>query len=292
MNLDVDAQLICLNDVSTIRQSLKSLVRNDVNKVVVVDGGSTDGSMQAIADLPVVVTTSLPGIGRQTAVATAAMGQTYIFVSEADQVYDSGFISRLKNELNESGFDGIQARKYRDFGPTYWEKAQSLFLTINQPSPGSCDFISGPQIWRSETFKNLVAKLEEKDSYSFDTSLSEVVRDSGVRVGIGNTKTKEIGKCDFLSFRERMKNYGEGDFRFFSENCRDWSTLRKVQSLTHVLRRYCVEYPRKAARVGHPFLGVSYFLLTAIFRYYFWLSRALREWFSLTLRAPASLQRE
>jgi glycosyltransferase involved in cell wall biosynthesis len=280
MNLDVDAQLISLNDVSTIRKSLQTLLSNDVNKIVVVDGGSIDGSMAVIADLPVEVMTSLPGIGRQTAIANAAMGQPYIFVSEADQVYDPGFINRLKNELNESGFDGIQARKYRDFGPTYWDKAQSIFLGINQPSPGACEFISGPQIWRSEIFKNLVAKLESKDSYSFDTSLSEVIRNSGVRVGIGITETKEIGECDFFSFQNRMRNYGEGDFLFFRENFRDWSTLRKIQSLTHVFRRYCLEYPLIAARMGHPILGVSFFFLTAIFRYYFWFSRALGNWFS------------
>lgn len=271
---DVDAHMLCLNDAETIRQSLISLISNGVSKIVVVDGGSTDGSVSQISDLPIEVFDSPPGIQLQLSKAMAQMRKLYTFQGEADQIYDSDFLEMLLAELLDSGFDAIQARKFRNFGPGFFAKGQSLFHKINQPRPGPIDLISGPQLWRTSTLVAVLSEFSE-NSYSSDTSLAEILRKRGVKCGIGETVTEEIGHLDYESFLRRMRNYGTGDYYFFSKNRNKWGFSRRVASLSHVFVRYGVRYPLQAIRMGRPFLGVTYFWMILIHRYYFWILKAL-----------------
>ena len=271
---DIDAHTLCLNDSETIRQSLISLISNGVSKIVVVDGGSTDGSVGQISDLPIEVVVSPPGIQVQVSKAMAYMQKSYTFQGEADQTYNPDFLEMLLAELEVSGFDAIQARKFRSFGPGFFVKGQSLFHTINQPGPGLVDLISGPQLWRTSTLVAVLSEFSE-NSYSSDTSLAEILRERGVRCGIGKTMTEEIGHLDYKSFLRRMRNYGIGDYHFFTKNWKRWSFSRRVSSVCHILKRYGVHYPLQAAKLGHPILGITYFWMILIHRYYFWIRRAL-----------------
>lgn len=275
VSIEVDAQLVCLNDEATIRESLISLLKNRVGKMVVVDGGSSDKTLEKIRDLPVEILTSPAGIDRQTALANDHMERPYIFVSEADQVYDEEFVHSLLCELKQSGLDGIQARKYRDFGPGFWAKGQSIFLEINQPGPGPSQFMSGPQLWHRDAFRGLISSMPENGTYSFDTSFSDLIAKRGLRIGIAETATREIGSTDYRAFRKRMKDYGKGDNSFYSQNSPSWSPMRRLRSVLHPFSRYVVQYPVRAAQLGHPVIGTVFFFLIAVHRYFFWVEAVL-----------------
>lgn len=274
--LDVDALIVCLNDSETIRSSLMSLISNGVANIVVVDGGSVDGTIAEISDLPVKILASRPGIRVQTLKAMEHMHNRYTFQGEADQIFTGEFLNSLLQELENMGLDVIQGRKFRRFGPGFFVKGQSLFHRINQPPPGLVDFISGPQLWRTSVLASVLREAIQ-DNYSADTSLAEIIRKKRLRCGIGETMTEEIGRLDYRAFRGRMKNYGEGDHEFFTANYREWSVSRRMASVFHVLIRYGVLYPLKAIRMGHPFLGVFYFWMILSHRYFFWVVSALRK---------------
>lgn len=273
---DIDAHVLCLNDSETIRSSLLSLVSNGIANIVVVDGGSADCSIAEMSGLPVTVLESPPGIQVQTLRAMEHMHNRYTFQGEADQIFPKNFLKDLLLELENSGLDVIQGRKYRNFGPGFFAKGQSLFHRVNQPPPGPVDFISGPQLWRTSVLNRVLTEFHE-NSYSSDTSLAEIIRRRGVRAGIGETLTEEVGHLNYRSFVRRMKNYGEGDYEFFRANCRGWSFRRRMASVFHVLKRYGVSYPVRALRLGHPLRGLIYFWMILVHRYFFWCLKAIRE---------------
>ena len=74
---EVSAQMVCLDDSQTIRRSVESLLRCGVKKIVVVDGGSSDGTLEQLSDLPVILMTSQPGIRAQTMVANTQMDSVF-----------------------------------------------------------------------------------------------------------------------------------------------------------------------------------------------------------------------
>lgn len=273
---DVSAQMVCLNDEATIRRSLQSLIANNVGEIVVVDGGSSDNTIGEINDLPVTILRSETGLRTQTLVANAAMNLPFCFVGEADQLFEPDFVDRLLKELLASGHRGLQAAKTFSSSRTFLERGHSLFLDIHQGAPGARDFISGPQIWRTEDFVEVIALTSGNQGYSFDTEIAETIARLGFTVGVGLTSTEEIGAVNFTNFKQRLQNYGAGDFAFYQSNRTEWKMARKVQSLTHIFRRYGLNYPWRAFVAGRGLIGIPYFWTVCIFRYCYWF-RALLD---------------
>lgn len=276
---NVSALMVCLNDQATIRRSLQSLETNNVGQIVVVDGGSTDSTLEEMQDLPVLLIRSLPGIRTQIMAGNQAVSQPFVLLGEADQIYERSFVSSLLQELVDSGFEGIQARKTFSRPQSFLEKGHALFLRIHQGTPGPRDMISGPALWKTDDFRRLVLATGASEGYSFDTELGESVQRLGFQVGTGSTPTEEITHINLRSFLRRLDNYGKGDFIFFSSNRSHWNLARKMFSLTHIFRRYGVDYPLRSLREGHPFVGVPYFWLVCVLRYFFWF-RAWQKDFS------------
>jgi glycosyltransferase involved in cell wall biosynthesis len=272
---EVSAQMVCLNDSQTIRKSVESLLRCGVKKIVVVDGGSSDGTLEQLSDLQVILMTSRPGIRAQTLLANEQMNSLFTFVGEADQLYEDFFVVNLLEELTKFGMDGIQARKIYKNPKSFWEQGEQLFFEIHQPPPGPTQFISGPQIWYTESWKRVVAATQGNEGYSFDTELADAIATSGLAVGIGMTETEEIGPVSFKDFLRRVRNYGFGDDVYYRSNSGRWALRRKIQSITHVFRKYGVIYPLKALVYKRSIIGPAYFWLICGFRYFFWIRAAL-----------------
>lgn len=281
---NVDVIMICLNDGPTIAQSLASLKRNHPRRIIVVDGGSTDNTQDLIRSQGIEPVIVPAGVRRQILKANSQVQSGKVFLAEADQVFPDGILACLEGELTRLNVDGIQPTKVYRRDANWFERSHGRFLEVHRRSPGMTDFINGPQMWKSHVWQEVTGATLGNEGYSFDTELSERVRELKLRVAISASETEEIGQITFRRFIKRVRNYGYGDYTFFSHYAAIWSTKRKLRSLTHIFRRYAVDYPLTAL-LSHrmPFNFVLYLWLLGGLRYIFWGFRAAYEgWNSMS----------
>lgn len=269
--VSVDAIMICLNDAATIHRSVKTLLRNDIARLIVVDGGSRDETVAKVHLHGIGVIVSTPGIRLQVLEANKHVQSDFVFAAEADQEYHPDLVAGLLEELISQQLDGIQVTKSYSGKANWFEKSHGRFLEIHRQPPGPATFVSGPQLWKSTAWKELIRSTSVNEGFSFDTELSRIINIKGFRVGVSALESEEVGGIDFDRFLTRMKNYGSGDYWFYKSNYGMWSARRKAQSILHIARRYFVQYPLRALqRRQHVPSLVLYLWLMGVLRYTFW----------------------
>lgn len=105
-----------LNEVSTIKMVLDSLPKDIISEVLVVDGGSTDGTAELVKSLGYPIYEE-EGRGFGAAFATGARkatGDVVIFMN-SDYSHDADDISKFLEKINE-GYDMVMASRYMQDG--------------------------------------------------------------------------------------------------------------------------------------------------------------------------------
>lgn len=273
----VSALLITYNDAKVLPECLESILNQSLGQIVVVDGGSTDGTI-AVADRfqGVDVVSSRLGMKAQSIEGSRVLRNEFVFVAEADHVYPDGFVESLLAELLESDFNGLQGRLDRINTHGFFERGHSAFLRLHNGFQGKRAVIACPQMWRTSDWLALLDSTTGGEGFSFDTERGEAAERLGYVVGVGNSKALEGGEAGFRRFLKRHKNYGFGDADFVRGNWKDWSWRRRAQSLNHVPKTYFVKYPRMAISCKEPVEILGYLWLIGLTRYAFFLMGLLR----------------
>jgi glycosyltransferase involved in cell wall biosynthesis len=106
----ISVVLPCLNEAATIEACLKSISRQSLKRecyeIVVVDGGSDDGTVEkAKRQADVVISQSSKGIGgARRDGANGASGEIFAF-TDADTLVGPDWLSRINANLSEAGKD-------------------------------------------------------------------------------------------------------------------------------------------------------------------------------------------
>jgi len=214
---DTEAILHNVNDISVIvparnaeamlDECLDSIEAEGPREIIVVDGNSTDGTLE-IARRHGVTILSDGGRGLPAARmlgARAASGR-FIALVDADVVLRPGSLAGLRDELVSGGFDAIQAGLESVSGPGYWGQA----LAHHHRSG------------RSKHWFGLAATVLERKtllSFGFDPSFSSGedielrwrLRSAGAKASVSETTVVEHRFGDtFLDAKGQWLADGEG----------------------------------------------------------------------------------
>ena len=108
MPKDISVILICLNDAHCIADMIMSLKNSSYRELIVVDGGSTDNTVQIAQELTENVYISDRGMLNQTTVRIRKAQGSLIFLAECDHIYPDNFLDELLCEFEATHYDGIQ----------------------------------------------------------------------------------------------------------------------------------------------------------------------------------------
>jgi glycosyltransferase involved in cell wall biosynthesis len=260
--------LYTLNSISDINDVLKTLEKADYDELIISDGGSIDGTLEIAKRYTDKIINSDAGIINQFKAALIHVKFKYIINLEVDHRYTKNFCQEMKNALLESEFIAGQAKLEMLKVDTYWERGLFVFYKIHHDKSGIKGMIGGPDITYTEYALSLVDNLLEVSGAS-DTSINELRKQHGHKVGLFDIKAYQYEKLDFSNFLKKYFWYGTGDFYFYNNHKIEWSFNRKLKSIFHVFNRYIIDYPLKAIKMGKV-LYVPYFWLSAVVRYAGW----------------------
>lgn len=263
--------LICLNEESVIDFCLKSLKYSNYNELIVVDGGSTDKTVDICRKYNCKIISTDPSMTKQLLTGLEQIKSEYVILIETDHVYPKDFVSNFLNLFIKSSLDAGQSKlKIVTKDKNFFSIGHKIFYEVHNNRKNIEFFLQGGSIWKTDQIRSIMSQMQT-GGYGMDTERSEIIKQNKLKVGYLDVFVEESGALNFRKFLNRMKNYGLGDYEFYKKNSENWNLKRKLKSLTHIFFRYCIHYPILSVFKSNPFIGIPYFYLIAIFRYFFWI---------------------
>jgi glycosyltransferase involved in cell wall biosynthesis len=272
----VTAITVTLNNEHDIEGMLQSLVKNKPSQIIIVDGGSTDRTVEIAKKYTNDVFVTEKGIGKQFLYGANKVKYKYFFSIECDHIYPDNFLENFIKEYKDSGLFGIQATLKCINQDTFFEKGISLFYDIHQLKKGKRDMIAAPNIYPSKEYIEIL-DVQDFNGYSIDAKIGISLEENNYAVGLGKTIAYQYEIMDFNIFCKKYFNYGKGDYDFYEAYKSQWTTKRKLKSIFHVFNRYIVDYPIKSFKIGKPYIAIPYLWASAVVRYSGWAYSFLRS---------------
>ena len=249
------------NEAQRLPACLASVARLGALEVIVVDGGSTDGTVE-IAEAAGVRVIRSGGRGlafdRQLG-ADAAAGELVAMI-DADHRPEPDLLDRLWDDMQAWGFLVVQAGV--EIAPTsFWTRAEGQAMATFHHQPGPRSMIGvAPALYRRSVFDLVrfdVENPEISDDADFCYRLAQV---PGARFGIGRAKVMQEHFPTVADYVEKFRWYGRMDAAF----CRKHPE-RAAHMWFHLAVRYPILRPLKAVATGRP-LACAWFWLAAAVR--------------------------
>ena len=235
----VSVVLCALNEEANIERVLRSLESQPVEEVILVDGGSSDRTVELAHRVrPGVRVLERPGEGllRQRLWGINEARGELLLLLDADDELEEGSVAAAIEHLESRGLDGSQFR----FGidpATFWSRRWSEMLNVSSPNGQRLTMVGRPALVRASLFVGLgpgsVPVRRTKGEDSFVWSLQREVGLSPIYEA-GPGKTVRLQPTRFKDVVQKAWQYGVGDatkiLRFGSP----------AETLFHLMWRYPV----------------------------------------------------
>jgi glycosyltransferase involved in cell wall biosynthesis len=122
--LDVSVVVPVRNAAPLIDECLESIVRSEPREIIVVDGESTDGTVEIARRYPVrILSDGGRGLPVARLLGAEAAASPRVALVDADVVLPDGAFGALLTEFLEGGYVALQAGLHSSSGPRYWGRA-------------------------------------------------------------------------------------------------------------------------------------------------------------------------
>lgn len=265
---DVSVVICTRNVVDDIGACITSIRQNHPKEILVVDGRSTDGTLDVLDAMGV---RWISDEGRGLAYARRlgvenTTGELLLFVGP-DNLLSENFVDDYVRLREEWGFD-IAITSTRVLNPrNYWDKGMDFRWVCCAGTPGKAEVVGTPGLYERTIFSHAMFSTQDCGGAD-DTDFCEQLKGKGFQLGIVPLVLYEKAECTPRVIWNRFKFYGTGDNCFYARYRGGWTLRRRLKSLTHPLRQ-TVAYSKRALRSGNgKFIPWLLFAMAA--RYYGW----------------------
>jgi glycosyltransferase involved in cell wall biosynthesis len=258
----ISVNICTLNEEKNIEKCIDSVRQNDILEVIVIDGGSTDKTVEIakkFADK--VIQVERKGLAFQRQIGIDNSKGEYIALIDSDHRVTKNCLNNLVTEMNENKYDGIEAQILSVKNKTYWDWAMEQNFILTHNFPRETNMIGTPCVYAAE-----VLKKEKFDPFftaaGDDTDLCYRLSKKGYRLGVGSCTVYQEHRSDFKSFMKKWIWYGKGDSQFALKH-----PERRKSIIFHPIINYAIKKSIIAIKSGRMNM-VPFFIFAGLFRHY------------------------
>jgi glycosyltransferase involved in cell wall biosynthesis len=258
-----------------LENCLNSVLPESPGEIIIIDGGSTDGSVELGLkhNLPVYYDGG-GGIAGARHMGVVKSKMPYILFVGPDNILPAGFIREMKKAMEDWGFVAAAPQTRVRDPITFWDKGLDFRLLVMENHAGPTDVIGTPTLYKREIFEKI--KYNELAGACDDTDICMQMRREKFLFGIVPVMVYDQNGLTRQEILTKFKLYGSGDWAFYRLYKDRWSLGRRLLSLTHPLRQ-TFRLSLLSIVKFMPELLV-WFFFTMFSRYYGWFSASMKNW--------------
>ena len=257
--------VVCVrNEEKRLRECLETVFQNNPSEVIVVDGGSTDRTVEIALEFPTVRVVESPNssLTRDRQKGIDAATNQFVAMVDADHRLRPDDLQSLLEDMQEFNFDIVQSGLVSHALHGFWDAAEEAAWELVQNVPGRRNMVgTAPAIYNKRIFNyarfddNITNTIDDTD---FSYRLSKF---PDLRFGVGRTKIRQYHFSDFRTYVKKFQWYGKGDGEF----CRKHPE-RMPSMVFHLLFRYPILHSWKAI-CSRQFRAIPFFILQGFMRF-------------------------
>lgn len=247
----MSVQICTLNEAANIEECLDTVRANDPADILVIDGGSTDGTAElARAAGARVMEAGRIGLARQRRVGYLNSPCPYTAFVDADDRLESGWLATMVRELEDGGYAAIQSLLRVPQPHNFWTAGWDTYFRETVRPTADTIMVGRPALYRTDALLGISA---EPGMIIEDTEMSRDFQLRGLRQGIGTAISYRYCPDGAGENLAKWRGYGRGYRQFVSAH-----PERTFPILRHILWTIPVErsvLPFRQFRVAQPIFG-------------------------------------
>jgi glycosyltransferase involved in cell wall biosynthesis len=249
--IDCTVIICCRNAEESIKRCLESVLSNNPSEIIVIDGFSTDKTVEIISNLGI---SFHQGLGRGLT-ADRQLGidlskTKWSFFVDSDHVLPKNFLATMRKLIEELDYTLIQS-KLEIWNPKgLLNKGENCYYELVHNSNGE-NIIPGiaPAVFLTENLKSAqpLAIADGMTATIDDTNWAIKAMNLGAKIGIFGPKVSQFHSSSFIEYYKKFKWYGIGDGEFCIAH-----PLHRGRHYFHLIIRYPIIYSLRSLRRGLP----------------------------------------
>lgn len=263
-NQKISVVVCTKNEETRLEDCLKSIALNQPDEIIVVDGGSTDKTIEiAKKYTDRIYQSTKSNLTRDRQIGIDASKNDLIAMIDSDHRLKEGDLKSLLNDLVKYDLDIVQSQlvSFKNMG--FWDAAEEETWALTHNIPGRKAMIgTAPNIYKKKIFE--LERFDDQITKTIDDTdfIYRLSKHPEIKYGIGETQISQLHFATFSTYVKKFKWYGKGDGEFCKKN-----PNRAFSMIFHLIVRYPIIYSIRGLRKGK-FKTVPFFVLQGWLRFY------------------------